>query len=416
MKFWIGNTPRRLMMYSEIGNDLIIPYGMKATLFKLLKEHNIDYEVELEHKDNKVEFISKEPLNLFDYQQKALNEVLKQDNGILVSPAGSGKTRMAMELIAKRNVKTLWLTHTLDLLRQSKRVYKEFFKNKAGEISGGKINIQDITFATVQTLTNVDFQKYKDEFDMIIVDEAHRVGGTPNRIMMFYKILTNLNAKYKYGITATLYEKPNDASSIPLMLLGDKLHEIDESEVKRVTAKHVPIYLNTPKSDVYLKPDRTLDYHALTEYLIYDMKRNVDIFAEMFKHKDKYNIVLSNRNDHLQILKDLLEANGEKPEILIGEVKAADRERILKDYNKGKINYLLSNYQLAKEGLDLPRAECLHLVFPMRDKRTIIQSKGRVERPFKGKKESFVFDYVDKNIGQLMGMFRDRRRYMKWQT
>ena len=164
----MGSTPKRLNMYSEIDGVLVIPYGMRTTLLKLLKEYNIEYELKELHKDNYIKFEEKNPLNLYDYQKLATMNVLQHRNGILISPAGSGKTRMAMNLIKQRGVKTLWLTHTLDLLRQSKRVYREFFKNPAGEISGGKINIKDITFATVQTLNNVDLGKYRDEFDLII--------------------------------------------------------------------------------------------------------------------------------------------------------------------------------------------------------------------------------------------------------
>jgi len=52
--------------------------------------------------------------------------MMKYNNGILVSPAGSGKTRMAMEMISRRGEKTLWLTNNLSLLRQSKRVFGNF--------------------------------------------------------------------------------------------------------------------------------------------------------------------------------------------------------------------------------------------------------------------------------------------------
>ena len=46
-------------------------------------------------------------------------------------------------------------------------------------------------------------------------------------------------------------------------------------------------------------------------------------------------------------------------------------------FKSGDVRYLLSNYQLAKEGLDLPIADTLHLILPMRDKRTIVQSAGK---------------------------------------
>ena len=51
--------------------------------------------------------------------------------------------------------------------------------------------------------------------------------------MQFYKVLSNLNAKYKYGITATLFDKPKDISSTPIFLLGEKLHEIKKEDKKK---------------------------------------------------------------------------------------------------------------------------------------------------------------------------------------
>ena len=318
-----------------------------------------------------------------------------------------------MEIIGKRSVKTLWITHTLDLLRQSKRVFKTHFNNKVGQIASGKINIQEVTFATVQTLNNIDLNTLKDEFEMIIVDEAHRATGSPSRIMMFYKVITSLNAKYKYGLTATLYDKPNDISSTPLYLLGNKLHEVDQEDIVRVTAEHKVIDLPTAESDMYLNPDRTINFHELVNYLVYDMHRNTLIVDNLLQNKDRHNIILSNRNAHLEIIAEMLEFHGIECRVLIGEVKSSDREEILNDFGNGEYRFLLSNYQLAKEGLDLPIADTLHLIFPMRDRTTLVQSKGRVERNYKGKTNSIVYDYLDTNIGTLQGMFKTRRRWLR---
>lgn len=414
LDLWSKRTlPKKLYLYIQDQDKLIIPYGFKDQLFKMLKETNTPYVIDNLHKPKPIEFELKNNLNLYDYQEKALKVVLNNNNGILVSPAGSGKTRMAMQLIKERGVKTLWLTHTLDLLRQSKRVYRDFFKNKAGEISGGKVNIQDITFATVQTMHNLDLEQFRDSFDMVIVDEVHRVGGTPTRLTMFYKILSNLNVSYRYGLTATIYPKPNKDTMVPLFLIGDILYDIDQEEVPRVTAKHIPIMLATDNSDIYLNPDRTINYSDLLSYLTYSPERNHEIFNHLIKTKDKHNIVLSNRNNNLEILSDMLTEKGIKNKVLIGNVKEKDREKMLNDFSKGKFPYLLSNYQLAKEGLDLPIADTLHLVMPMRDQRTVVQSKGRVERLYAGKTESFVYDYVDKKIGMLWRMFQDRERNMR---
>lgn len=412
LKKWIGKTPKTLDLFEIDEETYIIPFGMKQRLKRFLTENDITYKVEHKNADIPLKMIKEHDLSLYDYQKSAVNGVLEHNNGILISPAGSGKTRMAMEIIGRRNQKTLWITNNLTLLKQSKKVFKQFYSNKVGEISAGKVNIQDITFATVQTLSKVDLNKYRDTWGLIVVDECHRIVGGPTKVMQFYKVLSNLNAKYKYGITATLFDKPNDISSTPIFLLGDKLHEIKKEDVKRVTAKHVKYELDTPVSDIYLNPDKTIDYIKLINYLVENEERNIEILYNLIKNKDNHNLVLSSRNEHIKKLSKLLNNFGIENEVLIGTVKVKDRVDILKKFEKGEINFILSNYQLAKEGLDLPIADTLHLVAPMREKKTIIQSAGRVERIYKGKETSTVYDYVDKNHFMLVNMYNDRRRHL----
>lgn len=63
---------------------------------------------------------------------------------------------------------------------------------------------------------------------------------------------------------------------------------------------------------------------------------------------------------------------------------------------------------LAKEGLDIPRLDRLILASPHRDKATIIQSVGRIERTFDKKKKAIVFDLVD-NTQFHKNMFKNRK-------
>ena len=118
---------------------------------------------------------------------------------------GSGKTQTALEMIARLGLKTLWITHTIDLLNKSYERAKNNFEDVGlGKIANGKIGIgTHITFATVQTLKSMDLQSYADTWDCVIVDECHRVCGTPAKAGMFYKVINKLVARYKYGLTAT---------------------------------------------------------------------------------------------------------------------------------------------------------------------------------------------------------------------
>ncbi len=169
-------TARFLVFYEINGNELILPFGCLTDLFKMYPLDLFENRIVL---GDKVTYKSK--IKLFDYQKEVAEKSYLRKNGIIVMPAGSGKTQTALELIAKLGLKTLWITHTIDLLNQSYDRAKSNFGNVGlGKIANGKISIgTHITFATVQTLKSIDLQEYADTWDCIIVDECHRVCGTP---------------------------------------------------------------------------------------------------------------------------------------------------------------------------------------------------------------------------------------------
>ena len=413
MGFFIGKTPKKLNLYTTEGNDIIIPYGLKQPILDTLDKKGIKYQVNEKHAINELKIALNETIALRDYQKLAVSEILKHDNGILISPAGSGKTLMALSMIKDRPYKTLWITHTHELLMQSYRTAKRLYNNSLGKITEGKVDIQDITFATIQTLAKLDLSLYKDTFTQIIVDECHRATGTPTKLKQFYTVVNSLNAKYKYGVTATLFEKENEMSITPIYLIGKKLHEVKIENVKRVTATHEVVVLDTPTSSEYLKPDRTLDYAKMVDYIVYNGDRNERVVSELVKYYNNYNIVLSIRNDHLDIIQFMLQELGYSSHKLTGAESKKVRQQVLSDYEQGKIHYLLSNYQLSKEGLDLPIADTLHMVFPIGDKTTLIQSAGRVERLYNGKVSSRVVDYYDYNIPYMQRIYKQRLKILR---
>ena len=152
MGLFIGKTPKRLCLYETNENNLIIPFGCLKYISKYIKSG----EYATDFCEKRVDFNAEIPL--YDYQQKAVEKMLKAKNGILKSAAGSGKTQMGLALVVKLGYKTLWLTHTLDLLEQSyKRACQYIDKKYLGKIAGGKVDIgKGITFATVQSLCRKD--------------------------------------------------------------------------------------------------------------------------------------------------------------------------------------------------------------------------------------------------------------------
>lgn len=411
---WIGNTPKDIALYRNSGSDLIIPHGVKDSLLYAFPELNINgsfkHPVLFNYALNKpVNYNAN--INLYDYQKDALNSLVRSRGGILQSKAGSGKTRVGIALACALGKKTLWLTHTSELLNQSYNAAAEFIDKKLlGKISAGKMQISEgITFATVQTLCKADLQALRYEWDMIVVDECHRASMSVTRATMFSKVLNNLAARYKYGLSATLH-RADGLILCTYALLGGVAHTVPDSVVNTMRVEIQKKDTGVQISRQCLDTDGTLVYARLINYLADCGKRNLQIATDIMELcNDKHSIILlSDRVSHLQEIHNILpKVYQEDTVILHGKVKKADREKALEQMRNKEKHILLATYQLAKEGLDVPCLDRLLLATPVKDYAIVVQSVGRIARVCDGKGEPVVYDYVD-DIGFLQGMWKKR--------
>lgn len=402
------NIPRRLYWYEKHGNDYILPFGCFKDIYKLypIKE---DYSLKCLN-PNIIYY--KSNIKLFDYQEKAKNEALKSKNGVIVMPAGSGKTQTALQLISELGLKTLWITHTYDLLNQSFDRAKSNLEDVGlGKIAAGKIDIgTHITFATVQTLVKLDLSQFKNEWDCIVIDEGHRICGTPAQLGMFYKVINALSCRYKYALTATPFRNIKGTEKALFSLIGPIICEVPKEVVseRTVKAEIQPIYTDFKIPRDAKKTDGTIDYSKLTTFLSEDEDRNEIILDILKECKNNYTLVLGDRLTQLSYLQEKIGYGVKIDGTMTSKKKKAQREQYIQDMRDGKENLLFATYGLAKEGLDIPRLDRLILASPHRDKATIIQSVGRVERKFEGKKTPLVYDIVD-NTQFHNNMFKSRK-------
>ena len=412
MGFWLGKTPEKIRLFQWDGDVLVLPYGCLRTVMRHKKQNDAV----------KVDMVTPKPVSfgcdipLYDYQKEAVEKMLEAQYGILKAAAGSGKTQCGIALSAALGRRTLWLCHTLDLVKQSKQRAEMYMDaGLTGTITEGKVNIGNaITFATVQTMAHLDLAQYRDTWDCIICDECHRIHGGPTTITQYYKVLNALAARHKYGLSATVH-RADGMIAATYALVGEVAYSVPDEAVKSkiMQVSILPRYTGVEPSMDFLDTDGTIIYSKLVNYLTECDDRNRMIVADLVKNRQHFNLILSDRLNHLRELMDSLPDDLRELAVMIdGKMTSkkgkAQREQAIEDMRNGNKRYLFATYSLAKEGLDVPRLDRLYLTTPQKDYAVITQSVGRVARTFDGKEEPIAYDYVDDGIQYLVKNYKKR--------
>lgn len=417
------HCPEHLNCYVQKGNNLEIPFGCLYGVWPLIKDCPINFKFNNNECNSFVGVGIPSGIELYDYQKEAVATMIRAKGGVLVSPCGSGKTFMGIEILRQLESKFLWLTHTKDLLNQTLKEMKTLYPFlDIGTITDGKINMgKDGTISTVQTLSKIDLEIYKNEFDVVIVDECAHCAGSPTISKMFQKVVENIPARYKYGLTAT----PARADSLidtMYMILGmsrngefEPTYKIDKECVKTIVAHHEKVELLTDipyDSDVY-DVDGTIIYNELINFLSQDIERNNIIINNIaFRNREKRKqIALCHRVNQCNLLYSRLKELGINVEVITGDTPSKKRKELLKEDNSWDV--LVATYSLLKEGVSIKALDTLHFVTPAKDKSTVVQCVGRIERHLENKKQPIVYDYVDVNIDYCNKAYTKRKRDIK---
>ena len=399
MGLWTGNTEPQLYLFYVDGDTLALPCGTGKEIRQFISGDTV---IQQDLADNgRIEYPGQVPL--YEYQERAVEAMRKAGCGILQSPCGSGKTQMGIALAARIGRKTLWVTHTADLLTQSYERAEQYYPRELlGKITAGRVQIgSHLAFATVQTLSKLDLQKYKYTWDVIIVDECHRVSGTPSGMKMFYRVMSSLAARYKYGLSATVHRSDGLIKST-FAVLGDVKYQVPDEAVAektmqvRILRRDTGVQINRSCLDT----DGTLVYSKLMEYLVNNAKRSDRILSDLIDNQQHFNLILSDRLLHLQQIMAAMPPEIRQYAVMIdGKMTSkkarADRIRAIEEMRSGEKHFLFASYNLAKEGLDIPRLDRLYLVTPKKDYAVVTQSIGRIARTFEGKEDAVCYDYVD---------------------
>ncbi len=386
----------------------MIPRGYIRQLIYLCRRYRIPYQIEdHRHVLKPVDFVFWGRLKPF--QQEGVNIMLSKDFGTLSAPTGSGKTVMALYMIAQRNQPTMIIVHTKDLAFQWIHQIQSFFRipeNEVGFIGSGRYEIgKAITVALVQSIYNCA-EDVSRHIGHLVVDECHR---TPSRT--FTEAVTMFNSKYMLGLSATPWRRDR-LSRLIFWHLGSVYHEIKKSDLIESGDILSPEIIFR-ETDFKPYSDPIKEYSKMLSELTADDKRNhliVSDVAQEVRKNGGVNLVLSDRKTHCETLKALLQYRFKvSSELLTGDLTDSQRRNVVNRLENGQTSVLIATGQLIGEGFDCKSLSTLFLATPVRFSGRVLQYLGRVLRPAPGKEKARVYDYVDINVDVLRSAAQARQ-------
>lgn len=410
---------RSILLYRVENSELVLPRGMVMRVWPRRPAGTVNHD--RTHICKPVAF-DRCAITLRDYQAAVADTVLKHKipQGVITMPCGAGKTETGLYILGQLRQPALWITHTKDLLDQTLQRARERLGLQGpelGVLSGAeRCPGTHLTVATVQTLYRMELDDIAHLFGAVIVDECHRVVNNPEKASMFAAVLEQLPAKYRYGLTASEHRADGLEDTI-YQVLGDKITGVEQAALDAagnlVTPAVRPIL--TPFTYSPGPREERLDTQRLLRHMARNEQRNELIAALANREiEDGHTcLVLAQSLDLLDHLHERIRRDGHPTAFISGASKRSERSSAIAGMKTGALRCLFATYQLAKEGLDIPRADRLFLASPVRDSVIVQQSVGRVMRPAQDKTDALVYDFVDKAVPSCRSQYSARRRVYK---
>lgn len=400
------DTERYFNLIEENEQEVILPRGGIGKILRFCRDQQIDFDFQdLRPSIPWVSFSSN--IHLREDQVQVIEATQKKDFGVIVAPPGTGKTVMALQIIAEKQQPALILVHRKQLAEQWKERINAFLgipNAEIGTIGQGKLKAKEkITIATIQSLSKrLEKGALTHSFGTIIIDECHHIPAKTYRTL-----LAQLPTRYLYGLTATPYRKFSDGKLI-FLFLGEIIAEL--AMPKDAPRNAMSIKIRETNFEVPFNP-KTDRFEVLSKILVHDSARNELVLKDARGELDRRKkvVLLTERREHIESLHQYLKSTYEVI-TLSGEDSEISRKAKWLQLQQGHFQVLITTGQLFGEGMDLANLDCLFLCYPFSFEGKLVQYIGRVQR---GESLSKIYDYNDIQVPYLHRMFLKRNAYYR---
>lgn len=351
-------------------------------------------------------------MELRPYQQKAVEWLCEHERGLVVAPAGAGKTIIAAAALSRvmgaepeHNPTVGWMANTKEQCQQGDAAIRKF--------------LPPATFDLALHCAAADVN-YSAR-DVLIVDEAHHATAP-----IWRKQIESCKG-VRWGFTATPWGRDRERNEALKSMFGGNVYVIDRDEVGGNLAPARVVWLDACDEGLperieeeiekvlkqrmrfrryqMMPPQRARGEVAWGVCSEMGMFRNDERNWLALHHVLQHNeptLILCSRVDHAQQFAALSLGYA-----VWSGMPAKERAKAINGFRSGEIRRLVAT-SLADEGFDAPCAEVLVLLSGGRNEARTIQRTGRVLRNHPGKSEAVIYDFKDTAI-PLMHRHAQRR-------
>lgn len=378
------------------GGEIILPQALLSRVTELCRRHEIAFEI-----DERRVTMPVSPLHsrqeLDTQHSAALRQVLLRDSGVIVAPSAEGRWKLAAEVIARRQQRTLVFCASahVERLMQSLREALDLSEVEVCRLSSPLPAPARIVVTTYDQPDETLDQAMRADFGAMVFEDLSAVEVDP-----LLACVGRAGARYLLGL-ADRTVRDDGLEALVFLALGGVLREIGETALPR-GLRLACRRRQTPFSFPY---EGRGQYQALLAALARDEQRNRQIVDDL-AHEARAGqpcIVLSERRDHLELLRealaeDLLAQLG----TITSDVRPAERTAIADRFNRGELTLLFVTSQIAAaSALPLTRATRLFVTFPFAYERKLERFIEALLQPAPDKVDVIVYDYDDAHVVPL---------------
>ncbi len=343
---------------------------------------------------------TKPKINLNYMQELALKRLdylrsINETKALVIAATGAGKTILsAIDVKNSMAKRVLFIVHRENILLDAKKSFESIHTDKiCGLFTGNAKDIKaDFIFSTIQTIS-LNFELFsKNEFDYIIIDEAHHC-TSPS----YKKVLDYFEPKFLLGLTATanrmdgnsIYEIFNDNIACNIKLndalkndLVVPFHYFGISDLSSIDYSDIDIK-DIPKLSKILSVNKRVDYiiEKMNYYGFDGVKRKALGFCASIEHAKFMSEEFNNKNIIATYLSSLDSIE-----------KRIETINLLQD-NNSELEIIFT-VDIFNEGVDIPDINTVLFLRPTMSSIVFAQQLGRGLRKHKNKEFLTVLDFI----------------------